>query len=475
MVHTLKPTSAAFTATTSLGANYEQRSFNFSQIVGQGLTTGVASVDASQTQQVFQTRNKVRDAGYFAQEEFLTLRQKLLLTAGVRADQSSTNSDATKLYWYPKASASYRFPAIRGLLDEVKVRAAYGQSGNEPKYADKFTQLGTNIYGGVPGITVPNTIVSPLTPERQAEIETGIDATILGGRANLELTGYQRTISNLLLNRSLIPSTGYSTGRSNGATFRTRGLEAALTMVPIQTTTVQWQARTTFSKTRTVITSLPVAPFIFIGSYNRGAARFVQDSSATDVWGNDTLPGCAANNYANCQVVQRKIGNATPSFTMGFSNDLKIKAISFNMLWNWQQGGMNSNLTETDADASQISRDYADPCVRDCLGAETLGGQRYRLGTAFVAKNYAQDATYLKLREATISIDLPRSLVSKFWSGARYVRFSVSGKNLLMFTPYWGVDPEVNNNGTQAIKIGFDDIAPYPPARTFWFAIDLGF
>jgi hypothetical protein len=173
-------------------------------------------------------------------------------------------------------------------------------------------------------------------------------------------------------------------------------------------------------------------------------------------------------------VVQRKIGNATPAFSMGFSNDVKFKAISFNMLWSWQQGGMNSNLTNTDVDASQVSRDYTDPCTHDCINNETLGAQRYRMWTS-VSKVYAQDATYLKLREATISLDIPRSITSKLWSGARYVRFSVSGKNLLMFTPYWGVDPEVNNNGTQAIKIGFDDIAPYPPARTFWFTVDLGF
>ena len=267
--------------------------------------------------------------------------------------------------------------------------------------------------------------------------------------------------------------------KSNGATFRTRGIEAALTVIPVQTSSIQWQARTTFSKNNTVITYLPVPPFIFAGSYLRGGARFVQDSSATDVWGNDTLPGCAANNYASCQIVQRKIGNVNPTFTMGLSNDLKVKAISFSMLWNWQQGGMNSNLTNTDADASGVSRDYADPCVVSCLVTggvtETFGQQRYRLGTAYVARNYAQDATYLKLREATITLDLPKSWVNKFWSGARYARIAVSGKNLLMFSPYWGVDPEVNNNGTQAIKIGFDDIAPYPPARTFWFTVDLGF
>src|SRR5262249_43221806 len=158
----------------------------------------------------------------------------------------------------------------------------------------------TNIYSGVPGISVPTVIVAPLAPERQSEVESGLDITLLGGRANVELTGFQRTISDLLLNRSLIPSTGYNTGRSNGATCRTRGTEVALTMVPVQHRSVEWRSTTTFSRNNTVITNLPVPPFIFIGSYLRGAARFVQDSSPTDVWGNDTLPGCAANKYASC-------------------------------------------------------------------------------------------------------------------------------------------------------------------------------
>jgi TonB-linked SusC/RagA family outer membrane protein len=475
LVDTYTPGNGLFTATTSLGTSYEQRSFNFSQIVGQGLTTGVASVDATQTQQVFQTRNKVQDAGYFLQEEFLTFREKLLLTAGFRADQSSTNTDASQLYYYPKTSASYRFTPNTDWLDEAKLRLAYGQSGNEPKYGDKFTQLGTSIYSGVPGISTPTAIVAPLHPERQAEIESGVDATMLRGRANVELTVYQRTISDLLLNRTLIPSAGYTTGRSNGATFRTRGTEASLTFVPMRTRDAEWRSTTTFSRDRTVITYLPVPPFIFTGSYLRGAARFVRDSSPTDVWGNDTLPGCAANKYANCQVIQKKIGNANPDFTMGFMNDLRMKAFTFSMLWSWQKGGMNSDLTNTDADASQVSRDYMDPCVESCLGTETLGAQRYRLGTAYVTSIYAQSATYVKLREATLTYAVPPWLGNRLWRNGRDIKVVVSGKNLLQFTKYWGVDPEVNNNGTQAIKIGFDDIAPYPPARTFWLTFELGF
>jgi hypothetical protein len=218
-----------------------------------------------------------------------------------------------------------------------------------------------------------------------------------------------------------------------------------------------------------------VPPFNFAGSYLRGAARFVQDSSPTDVWGNDTLPGCSANNYANCAIVQHKIGNANPDLTVGFNNDVRAKAFTFSMLWSWQKGGLNSNLTNTDADASKVSRDFTDPCGEGCLAGETLGAQRYRLGTAYVSRIYVQDATYVKLREATIGYTVPPSVSNRLWHGGRDVRVALTGKNLLQFSKYWGVDPEVNNNGTQAIKIGFDDIAPYPPSRSFWLTIDLGF
>ena len=145
------------------------------------------------------------------------------------------------------------------------------------------------------------------------------------------------------------------------------------------------------------------------------------------------------------------------------------------MLWSWQKGGLNSNLTNTDADASKVSRDFTDPCGEGCLAGETLGAQRYRLGTAYVSRIYVQDATYVKLREATIGYTVPPSVSNRLWHGGRDVRVALTGKNLLQFSKYWGVDPEVNNNGTQAIKIGFDDIAPYPPSRSFWLTIDLGF
>jgi hypothetical protein len=92
------------------------------------------------------------------------------------------------------------------------------------------------------------------------------------------------------------------------------------------------------------------------------------------------------------------------------------------------------------------------------------------------SKVYVQDASYLKLREATLSIDVPQSLVRKVWSGSRYVRMSLSGRNLLTVTGYRGVDQEsrwvAEQNTSQ--RLG-QELWAYPPSRTFWFSVDVGF
>src|SRR4030095_3930496 len=90
---------------------------------------------------------------------------------------------------------------------------------------------------------------------------------------------------------------------------------------------------------------------------------------------------------------------------------------------------------------------------------ETIGAMRLRLFPNYVSSIDVEDASYVKLKELNVSLDLPKSFTSKFWSGARFVRVSVSGRNLLTFTGYSGADPEVSNNGSRNIRIGFDDIA----------------
>ena len=105
VVHTYKMSGSS--ATTQLGVQYEAKQLNIDRILGENLVGGLPNPQTGTTLLVETRAERVRDLGLFAQEEFLTLSERLLLTAGVRADQSSASGDPTKLYYYPKASASY--------------------------------------------------------------------------------------------------------------------------------------------------------------------------------------------------------------------------------------------------------------------------------------------------------------------------------------------------------------------------------
>ena len=88
---------------------------------------------------------------------------------------------------------------------------------------------------------------------------------------------------------------------------------------------------------------------------------------------------------------------------------------------------------------------------------------------------YVQSGTYVKLREVNLSYNLPDRLIAGiFGRNIRTARLSLTGRNLLRFTPYRGLDPEVSNFGRQAIVRNID-VAPFPPSRSFYFSIDLGF
>ena len=121
-----------------------------------------------------------------------------------------------------------------------------------------------------------------------------------------------------------------------------------------------------------------------------------------------------------------------------------------------------------------MSADYTDP-VSDplCPGKTQLGPCRLvRVGT--LAATYMESASFLKLREITLTYTLPPSVVSRFWSGVRDVRLSASGRNLIVVTPYTGADPEVSNFGNRLVERNMD-VAPYPRSRSFWFSISVGF
>lgn len=450
--HTFSPSDQGTQWTTSAGIQYEERRLFATQILGRNLLTGQTSPQQAASQSVLSNLQPVRDLGIFAQEEVLLANQRLLLTAGIRADRSSSNGDPDKYFFYPKFAASYRFVRPFGGVDELKLRGAYGQTGNRAPFGALFSPDTTATIGGNSGTFIGTRAGDPnIKPERQEEFEGGFDATLGDGRAELTLTLYQRNIKDLLLEQTLAPSIGQENRIfSSGSTLRNRGVEASLTLSPVRTANLNWIFRTTFFANRSKITRLTVPTFQTGGfALSLGTYQLEQDSSATQIFGSEG-----------------KVGDANPDFQMSFSNDIDFNRFTLGFLFDWKKGGDVINLTEFLYDAGQNSVDFTEPGG----GADRIAA----FGTG-LTQPYVQDGSYFKLREVNLSYNLPDRVTSSlFGRSIRTARLSLTGRNLLRITPYRGLDPEVSNFGNQAIVRNID-VAPFPPSRSFFFSIDLGF
>jgi len=461
-VYGFTPGSGAWNATTSAGVQYNTQDLNIARVTSKNTVPGQSNINQATNVQVGQVRQRVENLGFYAQEEVL-FKERLLLTAGLRADQTSANTQDDKLFWYPKAAASYRWTVGNGVVEELKFRAAYGESGNQPLYGQKFTPLNTTVnIGGIPGFQVPlgnqsQVVPTSLRSERQREFEAGLDAQLFRGRSILEATVYHRRVSDLILQRQLAPSTGFVSEFFNGGTMRVNGFDASLALVPLQGQDWNWVFRTTFSMNRSKITELPVPAFLPGNAgfgVGLGSFKIEEGQSATQIVG--TVPGDTGGTIVG------KVGDSNPDFRMGFTNDIKWKGFGLFFLLDWQQGSQLVNLTRLLYDAGGNSVDY-----------ETAGEERINTFGEDI-RVYIEDATYLKLREVTLSYDLPASFIGSLWNGVRYARLSASGRNLFTWTGYSGMDPEVSNFGNQAVGRNID-VAPFPRTRSVWFSIDLGF
>ncbi|HEX3481867.1 MAG TPA: carboxypeptidase regulatory-like domain-containing protein [Kofleriaceae bacterium] len=462
-VWTFKPDSNSFRSALSAGLTYENVELNSVYVTAQNLNAGPGNVSTATSVNTQENNLQTKDSGIYLQEEVALLDDRLSVLGGLLGERSSLNGDTGKYYVFPKVAAMYSLVGASktgstgplALFDTLRVRAAYGEAGNRPNYGNKFTPLlaTTNIDGnlGVIGGGVAGD--AKIEPERQREIELGVDLATKDQRVVAELTGYQRSISNLLLQRALPTSTGFTTEFSNGGGLRNRGLEAAVQVRPVPSKLVDWTSRGTLTLNRSTVTETPGhLPFDITAAgfgTGLGAYRIEEGKSATQIVSTINANGDVA-----------AVGDGEPDFRIGWSNVITVGDFTFSALLDWQHGSKVVNLTRFLYDAAGNSPDVAAATMR--LAAFGGGDPR----------PYIEDASFVKMREISINYSLPRQLVNQL-APLRSLQLGVSGRNLLTFTGYTGLNPEVSNFANQPIGRNFD-VGPYPPSRTFWFSVTAG-
>jgi outer membrane receptor protein involved in Fe transport len=470
LTYKFTPKAKSWASATTVGLQYEDRDLTTVYVTSRNLNAGQTNVDYGTNVDITENRQLIRDRGAYLQEEVLALNDRLSVLGAVRFEQSSTSGDVNEVYLYPKLAATFSIPGLPATFEQLRVRAAYGEAGNQPRFGQKFTPLtGVSNLEGQPAVEVGGTAGDPaIQPERQREFEFGTDIVGFDGRGVVELTVYQKTISDLLLSRALAPSTGFTTQFFNGGELRNRGVELMLQIVPVKASGFEWLTRTTFSLNRSEVTDLPVPAFLTGGfGTGLGAFRIEEGASATQIVGNHGL-----NAMGNCCAVE-KLGDTEPDFRIGFFQSVSYKGFGLSVFADWQQGSQIINLTKFLYDLGQNTPDFGVPDGVDEDGMPITVGQRRLKDQATNAGVYIEDATYLKLREVELFYDFNEKWVSTL-GPMKTLRASIAGRNLLTFSPYTGLDPEVSNFGNQPIARNID-VAPFPPSRSFWFSVQAGF
>ena len=457
--------------TTSAGVTQED--FDRNTILGEAtnLIGAETNLDQAGNRNVTQVRLVQQDKGFFAQEEF-NFKDLFLATVGFRADKSSNNSDVNQLYFYPKANIAFNIDQLGALRDNrilsgLKVRAAYGESGNFASFGAKSTILTSSIVDGNAGVTVPGLQGnSAVGPERQKELEFGADFSILK-RINLDVTYYIKNVEDLLLNANVPTSSGFTSQVTNAAELQNKGVEIGLEANVIRTNNLNWNTRFGFWKNEAEVTRLDVPAFT-----QGGFADFLGNQMVKEGFSPLTVIGVGPNPTVTLNgdgdPTLQIYGSGEPDFQLSWFNSVNFKNFDLSFVWHWKQGGENINLSTLLFDLSETTYDFDDTDL-DPDGVLSNGAYRLSLlGTS--TEPYIQDAGYIRLREIGLYYNIPmkaESQVSK-------IRVGVSGNNLINIFEYDSYDPEVSNFGGSGISTGVE-VTPFPSSKRFDFHVSVEF
>lgn len=417
--------------------------------------------------------------GVFAQQTF-GYQDKLFLTGAGRVDASSAFGDDERWQFYPKVSGSYLISeeefwqdTFGSTVNSFKLRASLGTSGGLTAIGpfDRFTRFSPTSVDGRSAL-VPSTRQGALNirPERQVELELGIDAGFLDDRIGLEFTWYDQQTEDLLLTRSISPSSGFLSRLGNFGTLENKGIELTLNTVPVNTRDIQWRSSITYASNNNEINGIENDFLVLGSSFGQSAAKngeplgvfyssyFERDANGDIVTDANGLPVAGSGNQV--------IGDPNPDFTGSFINDVQVGGNwNFRMQWDFVYGNDVFNFTRRLA-ALSVFGTLQDPYGRELEG-ELPAGYSGRVFSIF--ENWVEDGSYLKLRELAVSYTTRPDFL-----GLRSVQFSLVGRNLLSIDNYSGYDPETNTAGQLTAVRGFDFVE-VPIPRSIQFGVTANF
>ena len=366
-------------------------------------------------------------------------------------------------------------------ISELKFRYSYGESGNDQlgNFASRQLYGATNVYNNNPTIN-PSQLGNPdLTWKTRSEHNFGLDLGLFRNRISLTFDAFNRVNKNLLLDRSLYSTTGFSSITQNAGAVRNRGLEFLIRVKPFDGE-FKWESSFNITFIDNEITKLYDTVKILPGDPATRIGNSI-DGNFTNMWAGinpatgrtmwlDKNGNITYNPSADDRIL---FGSINPRTYGGWNNSFSYKGIGLVGFFQYEYGRRRFD-TQLQQEArlgfsSQNSIKYIYdnrwttpgqitfvPRANDATG--DMGSASWNTGTRFFGKS-----DYIRLKQITLSYTFSATLLKKVKLNS--VRMYVQGVNLWTYTKWVGTDPEFtggnatvipqSKNITAGVQIGF--------------------
>jgi TonB-linked SusC/RagA family outer membrane protein len=471
-------------------------------------------------------------ASYAGRLEY-NYKSKYVLSGSFRADGSSKFTN----HWgyFPSGGIAWNmhsenfFQKAFPFISTSKIRASYGSSGNNrvgdfDTYARLQQSLdGYSFNNSTPtGAVYVSAVGNPdLAWEKVNTIDVGYEMGLLKDRIFLEVGVYRKETEDLLLNAILPPSTGFSSATKNIGKLRNDGLEFSLNTVNVSLKNFSWESNFNISFNKNMVMELtrgqqslrtPAAyvsqfnkdlyyaeigkpagmmvGFIWEGNYQYG--DFDNPSPGVYI----LKPNVPANGAVRTTIqpgdIKYKdingdgtmtdadltfIGRGQPIHVGGLSNNFTYKGLSLNTFFQWSYGNdvYNANRLLLEGNSNGFANINQFASYSNRWSPTNPTNENYRTRgqgpIGFHSSRVVEDGSFLRLKTVALSYNIPANRIKKAYLSS--LNFNVSAQNIVTWTNYSGMDPEVSTRNN-TLSPGFD-FSSYPKSPTIAFGIKAGF
>jgi TonB-linked SusC/RagA family outer membrane protein len=518
--------SKNFSGNVLVGFNYNHRELitdgssisNF--ILFTDVASGIRDIDNAlpENRTSTSTFGQERTVGVYGSASF-SLYNQLFINGTLRGESASTFGEGNNTFYFPSASVAWQFTELPGFQNDFlsfgKLRVSYGEVGVQPARYNTTNifvspvfgdQYGGDLAGGLFGngaFVASSQRGNPdLRPERKRETEVGVDLRFLKNRLSLSTTYFFNETEDVLLDFPIANSTGVTRLYTNGAAIENRGVELDLSYDIIRNKNWNWNVGAVYSHIRNEVTRLADDLTINLGGLSAVNARAIQGFPLGVLWGSRTLRDDAGNivfdenGFPVQDQLEGVIGDPNPDWQGSIFTTVSYKNFSLSVLVETFQGadifaGTKSVMWDLgtwgpSGDEVTAPQNLLTSGGDVILAGETFRGRVYNFGAGPVALTeewyngdggffsggndelYIEDGSWTRLREIIFTYNLKNDWL-KERLGISNAQLSFTGRNLVIWSPFEGNDPDTNLQGVSVAR-GIDYFNN-PGTRSYVFTL----